>query len=169
MNGIESVQPAWLPFHAGIASADWSRMVRSQDTGPTGADASLSRGRILIVEDEYFVALNAEDTLSDAGFTVVGIAASADEAIDMAKRERPDIVLMDIRLAGPRDGIDAAAEIRRQLGIRSLFVTAHSDLATRARGDSVASPLGWLTKPYMKNEIILAVVVAIAKTRAGGP
>ncbi|MFC7539688.1 response regulator [Siccirubricoccus deserti] len=119
------------------------------------------------MEDEYFVALDAEDALSAAGFTVVGVAATAEDAVKMAAADRPDIVLMDIRLAGSRDGIDAAAEIRSQLGILSLFATAHSDAATRSRGDAAASPLGWLSKPYSHSEIAAAVSEAIIKARRG--
>lgn len=142
--------------------------VRSQEDGRTGPGASSSRGRVLIVEDEYFVALDAEDALSAAGFTVVGVATTAEEAAKMAAAGRPDIVLMDIRLAGSRDGIDAAAEIRSRLGIPSLFATAHSDAATRSRGDTAASPLGWLSKPYTHREITAAVAAAITKARRGG-
>lgn len=143
------------------------RPPRAQEDGREGAGAAPSRGRVLVVEDEYFVALDAEDTLSAAGFTVVGIAVTADEAVAMATAERPDIVLMDIRLAGPRDGIEAAAEIRSRLGIPSLFATAHADAATRARGDSTASPLGWLTKPYSHREMVAAIATAMAKARRG--
>jgi DNA-binding NarL/FixJ family response regulator len=131
-----------------------------------GAGVSPSRGHVLIVEDDFFVAIDAEHALSFAGFTVVGTAATAEDAVLMAEAERPDIVLMDIRLAGLRDGIDAAAEILSRFGIPSLFVTAHSDPATRARGDSAAAPLGWLIKPYLRNELAAAVTAAIAKVRA---
>jgi DNA-binding NarL/FixJ family response regulator len=120
------------------------------------------------VEDEYFVALDIEDALSGVGFTVVGIAATAEEAIRLAGAEMPDMVLMDIRLAGARDGIDAAAEIWGRFGIPSLFATAHSDAGTRVRGNKAASPLGWLTKPYTGSEVVLAVTQAIAKVRGSG-
>ncbi|WP_218127861.1 response regulator [Belnapia rosea] len=120
---------------------------------------------MLVVEDEYFVALAAEDALASAGFEVVGVAATAEEAVEIAGTERPDLVLMDIRLAGARDGIDAASEIRGRLGIPSLFATAHSDAATRARGEGAAAPLGWLTKPYAPTELTAAVAAALAKLR----
>ena len=102
-------------FQSGMPRTGRSRAARSQEDGRAGTGTSASRGRVLIVEDEYFVALDAEDALSSAGFMVVGISATAEEAIEKAAAEAPDIVLMDIRLAGPRDGIDAAAEIRRRL------------------------------------------------------
>ncbi|MGK7865400.1 response regulator [Falsiroseomonas sp. E2-1-a4] len=120
------------------------------------------------MEDEYFVALDAEDALSAAGFIVVGVATTAEEAAELAAASKPDIVLMDIRLAGSRDGIDAAAEIRGRLGIPSLFATAHSDAATRSRGDAAAAPLGWLSKPYTPGEVAAAVSEAIIRARRGG-
>lgn len=144
-----------------------ARPVRAQEDGRAGADAARPRGRVLIVEDEYFVALDTEDALSAAGFTVVGMAATADEAIALAGAERPDVVLMDIRLAGPRDGIAAAAEIRRRFGIPSLFATAHADAATRARGDGAATPLGWLAKPYTQREVVEAMAAAMARAGRG--
>lgn len=146
----------------------WTRMARAPEKGPSNANTTPSRGRVLIVEDEYFVALNAEDALSDAGFTVIGLAATAEEAARLAEAGRPDLVLMDIRLAGLRDGIAAAADIRQRFGISSLFATAHSDAATKARGDEAASPLGWLTKPYTREEVTLAVANAMTKARQSG-
>jgi CheY-like chemotaxis protein len=152
----------------GPGSAIWPRIVRSKDDGQSGAETSASPGRVLIVEDEYLVALTAEDALLDAGYTVVGIAASAEEAVKLAEVERPDLVLMDIRLVGQRDGIDAAAEIRARFGIFSLFATAYSDPATRTRGDAAASPLGWLAKPYPPTALTDAVAEAIAKVKGSG-
>jgi CheY-like chemotaxis protein len=146
-------------------SVGWAQVVRSQDDGRSGANIPLSRGRILIVEDEYFISLDAEDALSSAGYTVVGIATTAAEAVEMAEAERPDMVLMDIRLDGSRDGIDAAAEILSRLGIPSLFATAHADAGTRARGDNAASPLGWLSKPYTHEEVAAAVAAAVSEAR----
>lgn len=147
-----------------LPPAGWPFPLRAQDDGRSGTGAP-PRGRVLVVEDEYFVALDAENALDSAGFEVVGVAATAEEAVEIARAERPDLVLMDIRLAGARDGIDAAAEIRGSLGIPSLFATAHSDAATRARGEGAAAPLGWLTKPYAPSELAAAVAAALAKLR----
>ena len=106
-----------------------------------------TRARILIVEDDYFVATGLEHALLDAGFEVVGIAVTAEQAVELGAAKQPELVVMDIRLAGSRDGIDAAIELLSKHGIRSLFATAHRDEATRARAER-AQPLGWLTKPY---------------------
>ena len=71
---------------------------------------------------------------------------SADQAVSITERERPDLVAMDIRLAGARDGIDAAHEILARFGIRSIFVTANTDPHTRRRAAAV-KPIGYLEKP----------------------
>ena len=112
--------------------------------------------RIMIVEDDFFIASSAEDGLTDYGFSVVGIATTADEAIAMAQAERPDLALMDIRLGPGRDGVDAAIEIFSKTGIRSIFVTAHTDSETIKRASS-AMPIGWVDKPYQMNHLISTI------------
>jgi len=111
---------------------------------------------ILIVEDEFLVGIEAEAALNEAGFEVVGIAASAENAIAMAASLRPSVVVMDIRLAGERDGVDAALELFRDYGIRCLFATAHQDETVRKRA-SPALPLGWLNKPYTGASLVKSV------------
>lgn len=108
--------------------------------------------RVLIAEDEFFISLNTEMMLTALGHEVVGIAVSADEAVALADRERPDVVLMDIRLIGARDGIDAAAEIRNRFDIASIFVTANADPQTRLRADAVR-PLAFLEKPLTEQRL----------------
>ena len=112
--------------------------------------------RILVVEDDFLVALELQHRLVEAGFSVIGAARTAEEAIEMAASLSPDVVIMDITLAGTRDGIDAAIEIRRSTGIRSIFVTAHGDSHTRTRGER-ANPLGWVSKPYSPQALVAFV------------
>jgi CheY-like chemotaxis protein len=112
----------------------------------TETESATRRLRVLIVEDEFYIALDIEATLTGLGHSSVGIAASAAQAIGIAERERPDVILMDVRLAGKRDGIDAAGEILSRLGIRSIFVTANTDPHTRERAAAV-NPAGFLEKP----------------------
>jgi CheY-like chemotaxis protein len=102
--------------------------------------------RVLIVEDEFFISLDMQNLLHGLGHTVVGIAVSADQAVQIAQREQPDVALVDIRLVGPRDGIDAAEEMFDRFGVPSLFVTANTDPHTRARAHAL-QPLGFLEKP----------------------
>jgi DNA-binding NarL/FixJ family response regulator len=112
--------------------------------------------RILVVEDDFLVANEIEVALSDAGFDIAGVAASADEAVELAESQRPALVVMDVRLAGERDGIHAAVEIFRKLGTRCIFATAYCDqyLLDRAKP---AMPLGWLQKPYSMFSLVTAV------------
>lgn len=123
--------------------------------------------RILIVEDDYVVGLELEAGLSEAGFEVVGTANSAAEAVRLAISERPVLAVMDIRLAGRRDGIAAALEIFNACGVRCIFATAHHDAATRARAEK-AAPLGWLSKPYELASLISMINVVIAELKKSG-
>lgn len=141
-----------------------------EDIGSGDAEESSSREpgvatgtgkRVLIVEDDYFVALTIEDTLVGAGYSVIGPVTTAAEAIEVGLRERPHLVLMDITLAGESDGIAAAVALSAS-GIRSLFVTAHSDPQTRHRGEA-AAPAGWLDKPFQPTRLLCAVSAALEK------
>ncbi|WP_260691413.1 response regulator [Rhizobium laguerreae] len=109
--------------------------------------------RILIVEDEFLIALELEYRLRDAGFEVIGIAATAGEALSIATSDRPALAIMDIRLADRTDGIQAAIELHATLGVRSIFASAHADPETRKRA-AAASPIGWLQKPYPAEALI---------------
>jgi two-component system, response regulator PdtaR len=117
--------------------------------------------RVLLVEDDFLVALDLEHALVDADFHVVGVATSAGEAVSLARINEPDIVVMDIHLLGARDGIDAAVEIFRELGIRSVFATAHKDERMLARAEP-ASPMGWIQKPYVPRDLVRFIEKAMA-------
>lgn len=116
------------------------------------SDLDARSHRVLIVEDEFFISLDLQNLLHGLGHTVVGIAVSADQAVQLAQREQPDVALVDIRLAGPRDGIDAAQEMFNRFGVPSLFVTANTDPQTRARAQAV-QPLGFLEKPVTTHRL----------------
>ncbi|MGY3342716.1 CheY-like chemotaxis protein [Bradyrhizobium sp. USDA 4472] len=111
-----------------------------------------NRLKVLIVEDEFFIALDAEEQVRSLGHMVVGTAVSAEQAIRIAGEEKPDVVLMDIRLVGPVDGITAALEIRSLYGIEAIFVTANTDQSTLARAESI-KPLAVLQKPLTKDRL----------------
>lgn len=116
--------------------------------------------RIQIVEDEYLLARDCECCLAEAGFQCTGVASTATAAFEMAERDRPDLIVMDIRLASGIDGIDTAIVIFEKLGIRSLFVSAHADRLTRGQA-RLARPLGWLEKPYTHSGLLAAVRSAL--------
>lgn len=91
------------------------------------------RVEILIVEDEHLVGFDLRRRLSRMGYTVVGITAPGEEAIEHANRLRPDIVLMDVRLRGPVDGIEAAQQIWVQCQIPVVFMSEYTSVETLER------------------------------------
>jgi DNA-binding NarL/FixJ family response regulator len=135
--------------------------VRTSSEKGTSSQLEQSR-RILIVEDEDLVAMDAESVLQEAGFEVTGMASTAEEAIKLCRADRPDLVIMDIRLAGMRDGIDAAIDLFQAMGLRCVFATAYNDSTTRRRAEP-AQPLGWLSKPYQPAALVQAVKQALAR------
>jgi len=102
--------------------------------------------KILIVEDEALLAMSYKMTLDMGNCEVVGIAATAQEAIDISREKRPDVVLMDIKLQGKLDGIEAAKEIIDSFSIPIIFLTGNADEKTRTRALSV-KPIAYLEKP----------------------
>jgi CheY-like chemotaxis protein len=93
----------------------------------------MNQAKILIVEDEFVVADDIEARLLDLGYAVAGKANSGAEAIELAESHSPDLVLMDIHLRGPMDGITAATEIRQRFNLPVVFLTAYADDSTLDR------------------------------------
>ena len=135
--------------------------------GAASGTQSGKSDRILIVEDDLLVASQMEAALVDAGFGIIGIATTGREALQLAEAESPTLVVMDIRLAGDRDGIDTALELFRLHGIRCIFASAHSDQEARQRAKP-ASPLGWLQKPYTMASLTAIVRAALSELRSQG-
>jgi DNA-binding NarL/FixJ family response regulator len=122
------------------------------------------RQRVLVVEDDFLIAMQSEMALTAAGFEVIGPAATAEEAATLASEAQPTLAVMDIRLAGTRDGIDAARQLYQDFAIRCIFATAHDDVHTRGRAEPYA-PLGWLPKPYTMASLVSVVAEALAQLR----
>ena len=116
--------------------------------------------KILVVEDEALIADDIQRTLSRFGYDVPTPVATAAEALDAVAHLRPDLVLIDIKLRGPRDGIDAGAEIRTRFGRPIIYLTSQSDDATLARAKETR-PHGYLLKPFNERELRIAVEVAL--------
>src|SRR5262245_36268948 len=162
LNVLARPEPGYEPV---AAPRHWPQLVFAREDS-AGSDARIEPpARILVVEDDFLVAAQIEIALSDAGFDVAGVAASADEAVELAQAQRPALVVMDVRLAGERDGIHAAAEIFRKLGIRCIFATAHQDRHLLERAKPVM-PLGWLQKPYSMVSLVNAVRRALKELDA---
>jgi len=158
---LTSLTPAGAPAGWIALPQPWTVPGRPALAPQAGAGPGGAGPRVLVVEDEWLISIQLEQTLAAAGFEVVGTAGHAADAVALAGRERPDLVLMDIRLRGPVDGVEAAREIADRFGIRSLFVSAHADPATVARGSTV-SPAGWLPKPFTEAELLRAVRAALS-------
>ena len=104
--------------------------------------------KILIVEDESIIALDIKMSLQHAGYAIVEIARSGEEAIALAQSQQPDLILMDIQLQGPMDGIEAAQKIREQQSCPVVYLTAHTDSQTLDRAKLTAISSSLATSPY---------------------
>lgn len=129
---------------------------------PPAPLAGPRRARLLIVEDERIVAADLEDQMRGFGYEVCGNVASADAAIEAATRALPDLVLMDIRLDGARDGTRAAHAIRERLQIPVVYLTAYADDDTL---DAVkrTEAYGYVMKPYEPREVHAAIQLALER------
>jgi two-component system, response regulator PdtaR len=143
-----------LPSWAAGRSAHMS----DEPVSDNGDDAfpQTSALRVAVVEDEPFVRLDIEMAVQNAGHHVVGAVDSADAAVELARIQHPDVMIMDVRLRGVRDGIDAAIEIWQRFGIRSVFASANLDAPLRARA-SAANPFGFVDKPFMSSTLVAAL------------
>jgi signal transduction histidine kinase/AmiR/NasT family two-component response regulator len=122
----------------------------------------MSKTTILIVEDEAIIAADLAGKLRQLGYEVAGTAAVGKEAVELACRLLPRVVLMDIRLKGSMDGIEAAEAIRRRVDIPVIYLTAHSDSATLTRA-MVSEPFGYILKPFEERELATTIEMALYK------
>jgi PAS domain S-box-containing protein len=118
--------------------------------------------RILIVEDEAILALGLQTRLELLGYEVVGVAENAPQAVELAMSERPELILMDIRLRGAEDGIQAATRIREQCRVPVIFLSAFSDEETLRRA-RLTEPFGYLIKPCQDRELHATIEMALHK------
>lgn len=116
--------------------------------------------RILVVEDEFIVAMDIQNRLERLGYRALDSVASGEEAIEKAEEILPDLVLMDIRLEGEMDGIEAAEHIRRNHDIPVIFLTAFADEKTLQRA-KITAPYGYILKPFQERELHSAIEIAL--------
>ena len=121
--------------------------------------------RILIVEDEVLVAGSMERKLVKFGYEVAGTCSSAGEALEKMEEERPDIVIMDIKLDGETDGIETAAVIEKDYGVPVIFITAYADDGTIERAKTT-KPYGYIVKPFSEQELKSNIEIALYRHRA---
>jgi PAS domain S-box-containing protein len=123
----------------------------------------MAKKRIMVVEDESITAMSILSSLKEMGYAVIPPVFSADEAVEKAREERPDLVLMDIKLRGEKDGIEAAGQIHTQLSIPVVYLTAHSDVRMMKRIKST-EPFGYIIKPFDARELRATVEISMYKS-----
>jgi DNA-binding NarL/FixJ family response regulator len=126
---------------------------------PPGANPS-AKASILVVEDEWITAQDIQHSLTDLGYRVSALAASASAALDAVAKSVPDLALVAIRIDGPVDGIDLAAELRRRYSVPVVYLTAHSDRETVDRL-KLTVPHGYVSKPFDEGQLRVAVELAL--------
>jgi len=114
--------------------------------------------RALIVDDEFLIALDLESSMRELGFNVCTVASN--DAIELAKSNRPDVVVMDVYLGGTRAGIEAARWLREVCGVPIVFVTAYCDADTVERIHTVVPAAPVLSKPVYRQTLADAVLAA---------
>jgi diguanylate cyclase (GGDEF)-like protein len=122
----------------------------------------VAKARILVVEDEFLVAHDISNMLIELGYEVQAIVPSAEEALAAIRNRPPDLILLDIRLKGPIDGIQAANIIKEEWSIPFIYLTAHADDLTLSRAKT-SDPLGYLLKPFEFRELKTDIELAFYK------
>ncbi|MDB5401664.1 MAG: two-component system, response regulator PdtaR [Acetobacteraceae bacterium] len=121
---------------------------------------------VLVVDDEVLIAELWCMILEDMGLEVCGQAATAEAAVAMAKAHRPKVVLMDVRLRGQQDGVDAALAIHENVGSKVIFITGSKEASTAAR-IRLDHPVAVLFKPVSDRQLQSAVRAAMAEPAKG--
>ncbi|OQX88245.1 hypothetical protein B6D60_02475 [candidate division KSB1 bacterium 4484_87] len=116
--------------------------------------------RILVVEDEAIIALEINMILESQGFTVTSIATSGEQAVESARENLPDLVLMDVRIRGEFDGIKAAEKIQSIKKIPVIFLTGNTDLISEGQLKQT-NPVAVLSKPVAEWELLDAIQDAL--------
>ena len=120
------------------------------------------KATVLVVEDEAIVAADLENKLALLGYKVVGTAASGEKAVQLANQLHPAVILMDIRLKGTMDGIEATETIQRHVDVPIIYLTSHSDSATLDRA-KLTGPFGYILKPFEERELATNIEMALYK------
>ncbi len=121
-----------------------------------------NKKKIFIAEDEFIVSKNLEGKLIAFGYDVIGIASSGELAVEKIRKEQPDLVLMDIMLAGEMDGIETAGIIRSEFNIPIVFLTAYSSQEIYKRA-SITEPYAYIIKPFDERELEINIAIALYK------
>jgi len=124
----------------------------------------MDKVKILIAEDEQITAMDITEILENIGYEITDTASTGEQAIESVKENKPDIVLMDIRLEGKMDGIEVAEHIRSQYRIPIVFLTAYYDETTVERAKKT-EPCAYLSKPFEEIDLKIAIELGIYRAR----
>lgn len=127
--------------------------------------SSKTAHRIFIVEDEAMIAMELNDRLAAVGYSPCGMAARGDVALERIRESQPSLVLMDINLSGKMNGIAVAQQVREEMNIPVLFLTAYSDDELVAQATETGSH-GYLVKPFNERELRANIEFALYKHAA---
>lgn len=122
----------------------------------------MKKNKILIVEDESIVSMGLKQDLKKIGINVSGIASTGKQAIKQAEKTNPDLILMDIKLKGKMDGIQAAEKIVEKYDIPIIYLTAYGDNKTLQRA-KITEPYGYIIKPYKERDLKVSIEMALYK------
>lgn len=122
----------------------------------------MAKAKIMVVEDEGIVAKDIQNTLKRLGYAVPATASSGEEAIKKAAEVQPDLILMDIVLKGKMNGIEATGQVRANLDIPVIYLTAYADDLTLERA-KVTEPFGYILKPFDERELYTNIEMALYK------
>jgi PAS domain S-box-containing protein len=120
----------------------------------------MENAKILIVEDEAIIAMETESQLQSLGYEVTSIVNNGEDAIKKTESDKPDLILMDIRIKGEMDGIETAEVIRNKFGIPVIFLTAYAD-EERLNRAKLTQPFGYLLKPIQERELKVTIAMAL--------
>ena len=124
----------------------------------------MPNANILVVEDESIIAIDIRNRVLNLGYGVSGAAATGEDAVAKAEELLPDLVLMDIKLQGEMDGVEAASRIRLDLDIPVVYLTAYANTSTLERA-KFTEPFGYLVKPFDDTELKAALEIALYNHR----
>jgi PAS domain S-box-containing protein len=129
------------------------------------SEVEMSKGTVLVVDDKGIVAKDIARLVTKLGYAVVGTSVSSQDAVKKADGMSPDIILMDIKLKGDKDGIDTAEEIFNKHGIPSIYITAYTDDETLDKALKT-NPYGYIVKPFEEKVLEIVLELAFRRLRA---
>jgi DNA-binding LytR/AlgR family response regulator len=139
------------------------KLLKASMTNPSSVNSHVSIFETFSKQNkESIVSKDIQHSLNKLGYTVIGSASTGEKALELARAERPDIILMDIMLKGDLNGIETAEIIRKQFSIPVIFLTAYADESTLSKA-KITEPYGYIIKPYKEIDLQTAIEMATYK------